>query len=244
VAASKARAALLEGRFAEAETLMGEALAFGERAQGSMATNTFRVQLYVLRREQGRLEEMQDLVRRSVDEYPTYSLWRCLLTHMHAELGHLDDSRSGLDRLGAGDFRELPMDEEWLVSVSFLAETASVLRHTERAAQLHDLLLPYSNRMAVSYPEVSLGAVARYLALLAVAMGRSDDAIRYFEDALEVNERMQARPWLARTQRDYGRMLLSRGRPSDREKASELMATAVAGFEQLGMNGADNARGS
>ena len=33
------------------------------------------------------------LVRRSLDEYPTYPIWRCVLAHMAAELGHADEAR-------------------------------------------------------------------------------------------------------------------------------------------------------
>ena len=34
------------------------------------------------------------------------------------------------------------------------------------------MLLPFADRVAVSYPELSSGAVARYLGLLAAAMER------------------------------------------------------------------------
>jgi DNA-binding SARP family transcriptional activator len=234
VGACSARNALLEGRLRDAETQMEDALAAGEPAHTSMATNTFRVQLYVLRREQGRLDEMQDLVRRSVEEYPTYSLWRCVLTHMHAELGHLTESRTEFDALAPNRFSALPFDEEWLVSMVLLAEAATLLED-ERSEVLYDMLLPYGDRLAVSYPEISIGAVARHLALLATTIGRPDDAVRHFEHALDVNGRMNARPWLARTRDDYGRMLLSRGRGNDRDRAYELRATAAAEFELLGM---------
>ena len=43
-----------------------------------------------------------------------------------------------------------------------------------------------------------------------------------------MNARMGARPWLAQTQREYGRMLLARGASGDRKKAEELLALAGA----------------
>ena len=46
---------------------------------------------------------------------------------------------------------------------------------------------------------------------------------------------MGARPWLARTHHDRGRMLLAAGRPGDRERAHAALAAARALYEQLGM---------
>ena len=96
-------------------------------------------------------------------------------------------------------------------------------------------LEPFAGLNAVSAPEVSVGAVARYLGILASTMSRWEDAARHFEDALEMNKRMGARPWLAHTQNDYARMLLARDRPGDRERAQELLEQALATYRELGM---------
>ena len=37
------------------------------------------------------------------------------------------------------------------------------------AATLYERLLPYADRVAISYPEISLGPVARFLGILAAA---------------------------------------------------------------------------
>jgi DNA-binding SARP family transcriptional activator len=227
---------LLEGRLAEAEGWISEAHSLGERAQSWNAAVTYRLQLYVLRREQGRLEEIEDLVRRSVVEYPTYPIWRCVLAQIEAELGHAGEARDTLDALAADRFASLPFDEEWLVSIGLLAETARVLGGAGSAAILYELLLPYGDRVAVGYPEISTGAVARYLGLLATTMERWDDAERHLQDALKVNARIGARPWLAHTQHDYARMLLSRNATGDTEQAQLLASTAVATYRDLGMH--------
>ena len=60
--------------------------------------------------------------------------------------------------------------------------------------------------MACSYPEISTGAVSRYLGLLAATLDRRDEAARHFEHALALHERIGARPWLERTRRDVARM--------------------------------------
>ncbi|MEK6272993.1 MAG: hypothetical protein AABM42_10160 [Actinomycetota bacterium] len=198
----------------------------GEDAQSWSAAVSYRLQLYVLRREQARLEEVEDLVRSSVEEYPTYPIWRCVLTQMAAELGYTAEARAALEALAADRFASLSFDEGWLVSVGLLAETASALGDAERASLLYELLLPYGDRVAVAYPEISTGSVARYLGLLASTMRRWDDAARHFENALAMNERIGARPWLARTQSEYAQMLVARDAPGDTEKARRLSAAA------------------
>jgi hypothetical protein len=66
-------------------------------------------------------------------------------------------------------------------------------------------------------------------------LARWDGAVSHFEDALEMNAEMGARPWLAYTQCDFGRMLLARDLPGDHARANELMATAQVLSEELGM---------
>ena len=203
--------ALLEGRHVEAQAWISEAHARGERAQSWNATVTYRLQMYVLRRQQGRLEEIEDIVRRSVAEYPTYPIWRCVFAQVQAELGHAGEARDGLDALAADGYASVPFDEEWLVSIGLLAEAASVLGDGGRAQELYELLLPYDDRIAVGYPEIAIGAVARYLGLLATTRGRWADAERHLGAAIAINARTGARSWLAHSQRDLARMLLARG---------------------------------
>src|SRR5207247_2799663 len=127
---------------------------------------TYRLQVYILRREQGRVDEVQELVRRSVEEYPTYPIWRCVLAHMAAELGHVAESREVLASLATDEFAELPFDAVWLASISLLAETASSINDSKQAPVLYDLLLPYPARVAISYPEIAIGPVAYHLGAL------------------------------------------------------------------------------
>ena len=50
-----------------------------------------------------------------------------------------------------------------------------------------------------------------------------------------MNARMRALPMLARTRAAYARMLLSRGSPDDRTRATELLELARATADELGM---------
>jgi DNA-binding SARP family transcriptional activator len=237
VRAYRAFFALLAGEFADAEDLISSARRVGERTQSWNAAVGYGLQLCLLRREQGRLAEVEELVRGSVAEYPTYPLWRCVLAHTAAELGQTDDAGSVFEALAANGFAKVPFDEAWLVSLSFLAETARVLGDAERASVLYDRLLPYGDRVAVSYAEISTGSVSRYLGILAATTARWNDAERHFEAALEMNRGIGAHPWLAHTQHDFARMLSARGNPRDPGRALELTRRALDGYRGLGMDG-------
>jgi DNA-binding SARP family transcriptional activator len=206
----RALIALLRGKLEDAEELIATARARGERVQDWSAEVTYRLQLYVLRREQGRLAEIAELVRRSPRDYPTYPIFRCVAAHLEAQLGESGAARAALDGLAAGDFAALPFDEEWLVSMSLLAETALRVGDAERADTIHRLLAPYADRVAVSYPEIAIGSVARYLGLAAMATGRRDQAEAHLRRALELDERIGARRSVARSREDLERLLHSR----------------------------------
>ena len=233
VAIHSAVVALLEGELADAENLVAGARSLAEHVLSWNTAVSYGIQLFMLRREQGRLGEVEDTVRRSVEEYPTYTMWRCVLIDMTAELGYMAEARATLEALAADRFAAVPFDEDWLVSMSLLAQTARALGDAEHASVLYELLLPYSERVAVAYAEISVGSVSHYLALLAATMQRWDDAARHFEAALAMNARIGARPWLAHTQEDYAQMLLAQR--TDRDKALGLLDDALATYHDLGM---------
>ena len=234
VATCEARMALLEGRLAEAEQLIELAVTHGGRVHPAITTTCSRLQLFLLRREQGRLGEVRELVARSIDEYPTHQLWRCAQAQMGTELGLQGEAQRAFDALATDDFASLPFQEMWLISLGLLAEAAAALGDAARAATLYELLLPYADRVAVSYPEACTGAVARYLGILAATTSRAAAAKRHFEDALAMNEQIGARPWLAHTQHDYARMLITH-EPQTARKAGRLLADALATYGELGM---------
>ena len=238
VVVCRARLTLHEGRFEEAERLIGQARELGEQALSWNAGVAFQVQSYMLRREQGRLDEALELVTHSAREYPDYELWECALASVAAALGMEAESKRAFEALAADDFADLPFDQNaWPVGMCLLAETAGSLGDASRASVLYELLLPYAGRVAVTYPELSTGSVSRYLGILAATAARWADAERHFQAALEANERIGARPWLAHTREDYARMLAARGNRGDRERGRELAAGALEGYRHLGMAG-------
>jgi DNA-binding SARP family transcriptional activator len=232
----RAHVAVLEGRFAEAEQLIAEGRSLGNRVQPWEATMYARLQLYVLRRELGRLDELDELVTCAVTAYPTYPIWRCVFTNMLAGLGSTGAARAELDALGANGFEAIPFDEEWEISLCLLAEAAARLGDRGHAGTLHDLLVSYGDRVATGYPEISLGPIARFLGILSSTTGRWDDAEQHLLRAIELSERIGARPSLAHAEEDYAQVLLRRGRPEDADRARALRERARATYGALGMS--------
>jgi tetratricopeptide (TPR) repeat protein len=137
--------------------------------------------------------------------------------------------------LAADGFAALPRDEEWVFGLSLLAEVIDRLDDAPRSARLYELLAPFAGRNVLSVPDVAAGSVARTLGVLAAATGRWEAADAHFEEALAMNLRMGARPWAARTLHGRARMLVARGAPGDRARASEELRRAIDGYRALGM---------
>ena len=234
VSACRGTLAALEGKLEEAEELARQTFDLARRAYGSMAEVWLAVQLYAVRRAQGRLDEVEDLVARSAEHFPSYGVFRCILAHLETELGREREARELFRRLADEDFVFAP-PEEWVYGASLLADVAARLGEEDGARSLYELLGPYAGRVGVSAPDDCSGAVSRSLGLLAAALGHFDDAAGHFEQALAMNARIRARPWLAQTQHDYARMLLARDGPGDREQARALLDEGLATARALGM---------
>lgn len=224
-AINRAKLALFTGSFHDAENTIAEALELGRHVETANPQMAFLLQMYALRREQGRLDELVDEVERAVDDSPEYPVWRYVLADVLAELRREDKARAVFDDLAAGEF-PLYLDMQWLFGMSVLPEACRYLGDAERAATLYRLLSPYEHLNATLPPELCRGSVSRGLGILAATMSRWDQAIRHFEIALGASAEMGARSWLAHAQYDYGHMLLARAEPGDRERAHQLLAAA------------------
>ncbi|HEX6352654.1 ATP-binding protein [Actinophytocola sp.] len=232
VAASAATLATLEGRLAEAEAHAQEAYDL-LHAHGSLPRLWRRVQLYAVRRAQGRLAEIAEDIAAAVNELPTYGVFRCIQAHVAAESGREGQAREILAGLAADDFVIAPT-EQLVYGLCLLADVAGSLADRDAAERLYVRLLPFADRAGVSAPDDCIGSVARSLGVLALVLDRFDDAENHFQAALAMNARMRARPWHAQTLADYVKLLMRRG---DREPAAVLLAQARVAAEELCLAG-------
>ncbi|MBI4515381.1 MAG: protein kinase [Deltaproteobacteria bacterium] len=220
--------AFVQGRLPEVEALAQQALQMGQEAQNRNAALVFGIQITLLLVEQGRAQEAEEALSGAAAMYPSigHNL-RCGLAVAYMDQGRAAQARSEFEGLAANDFADLPRNSAWLYSVAYLAEVASFLGDARRAETLHALLLPFARLNVTASPVAVWGSCARYLGLLAAALGRTDEAARHFEDALAMNARMGMRQASAHTQADYAQMLLARNAPGDRAKGLDLLNQAL-----------------
>ncbi len=233
----RAARALMDGRFKEAETLAHESFELAQRSNPANALLLFSVLMLSLRREQGLLLDLLPAVQSFVDRFSAVPGWRAVLAYVYTELDRDNEARTEYEACAAHDFHDLPHDLTWLIAMTLLAETCFTLRDSRRAAELTTMLLPYAERcVVVAAAAACYGSASRQLGLLAATLGRRDDAIHHFESALELKERMRARPLVARTEYQFATALLRLADASDLARATALLRNARATAVGLEMN--------
>jgi class 3 adenylate cyclase/tetratricopeptide (TPR) repeat protein len=232
----RATRAMLDGRLGESDALATEAFEIGQRAGIDVALGAYVAQLTVIRWLQGRLVELEPLLEATSKQYPDIPAFLCSLALLYGETGRVDDVSRSLEHLSPDRYSALPLDGFWMVGVTRLSEACAQIGDAGHAATLYELLLPYAGRNAVSGGAVSAaGSVSRALGVLATTLGRWDDAERHLRDAIEENESMGARPFVALALHDYATMLLLRADTGDVEKAYELLDRALPIARDVGM---------
>jgi predicted ATPase/class 3 adenylate cyclase len=235
IACQRAMLAIMRGEFSAAEASAEAALVAGQGVQEQNAAGVYGVQMFTIRREQGRLAEVAPLLKRFVDNNPGEMVWRPGLTVMASDLGYFDMAKHNFDAIAEADFR-LPMDAKRSATLSYLAEACVALGDMRRAETLYALLFPYRKvNITIGIGTICCGAAARFLGMLATLMEDSEVAQEHFEAAIAMDSEMHAWPWLAHAQHDYATMLRRRGRQSDLVHMGHLRSEALATATRLGM---------
>jgi DNA-binding CsgD family transcriptional regulator/tetratricopeptide (TPR) repeat protein len=228
--------ALCDGDLTTAEAAAARSRDWSRLLTGRDASGVHGIQMFGLRREQGRLAELAPAVRLLAAE-ELGGAWRPGLVVVLAELGMSDEARRELDRIRTAGLDTL-RPSLWTASLLYLADACALVGDGELAAALYAELRPYSGEnMMIGHLVACFGAADRYLGMLATALGELDLAEAHFEQALELNRRLGARTWVARTSYEYARMLLLRSRDVDRARVSRLLGEAVAIAEAAGLHG-------
>ncbi|MDQ6605142.1 MAG: AAA family ATPase [Actinomycetota bacterium] len=222
---------MLAGRLEETERLALEALSIGAGAEQFTAPHYYAIQVFLLRREQGRLDELLGPAREFAATLPAVPAWRAVFAWLQAELGQTEEALAAFDGLAADGFEALPRDGNWIAALSVLAELCVRVGDARRAESLYPLLLPFGDlNVTVALAIGCLGSAQRYLGLLAALTGHQDQAVAHLEQAIEANARLQAPVLLAHTQLDLAGLLGS-GSP----RAAELTAAAANSAQELGL---------
>jgi tetratricopeptide (TPR) repeat protein len=214
--------AILDGNFAAAENFATEGLKLGRLTLGDQVEGVYGIQMFSIRREQGRLAEVAPVVKRLIDEKPNEKTWLPGFALIAADLGFEEPARRRLRELAETGF-DMPFDAKRSASLSYVAEVAALLGDTDAAERLYELMSAYRHMtITAGIVTVCYGAASRYLGMLAATLGAFDQTEAHFEHALEMNQRIGARPWLAHTKAEYALLLRRRGRRGDSERAEAL----------------------
>jgi class 3 adenylate cyclase len=232
----RAMRAMMDGRFDDAERLAEDARRGGELAQEPLSAQLYALQLSVLRRHQGRMEEMLPAVREMAARYPAIRAWRLALVSFLADAGRLDETRTEFERLSAHDFEDIPVDAQWLTAMTRIADACAHLEDADRAGVLYRKLLPFADHEVVAGRAAALnGPVSLYLGRLALTMGRPGDGVEHLEQALKQTTRMGDRPFAAESMHYRAAALLARGAAGDRELALEELGRCLESAQEMGM---------
>jgi DNA-binding CsgD family transcriptional regulator/tetratricopeptide (TPR) repeat protein len=227
--------ALCEGHLEEAEARAERSHELGSFLSGRDPSGTHGIQMFSIRREQGRLAELAPLFRVSADGDRGAAAWGPGLVALLVELGMDDEARHELARIcgkGLEPFREAL----WLASLTYLTDACAAVGDQELAALIRPELEPYAGTFVViGYGVACYGAADRYLGMLAATLGDWDVAEARFSAALDLNRQMAAPTWLAHTGYEYARMLHARGREEDAGRAAATLTEAAALAERVGM---------
>ena len=224
---------LAAGRFVEAELAAERAHEVGESSNTVFDAGVYGLQMFAIRREEGRLSEVLPLMRVLASQSGSQTVWRPGLTVLYAELGMLTESLAELEALAPSGFASVPRDSVWPACLTFLAEACIACGASTYAPALLAELDAYAGYNVQVGMTICFGPADRLRGGLAHLLGLTDQADRHFRDALALAERSSSPVWRARVQHDWAKLAATRG---DVERANSLAADAHATAVSLGMS--------
>jgi hypothetical protein len=223
--------AVLQGRFAEAESLLDQADSFAPHNLSEHAhVRHDLVQAHLrwaLLLRQGRFEELGPA--QDGCPYPTI-----LNGIAAAERGDAEDALRLFKQARAED---VPHPGSYAALwLRFQAQVAASSGDPELIDDARAALAPHLGRWAVSLFGFDIsGPMDLWSALLDASQQRWEAAINGFTRAREQADRMQARPWSAEAALHLALALRSRGAPADRAAADELLGEVAREAKDLGL---------
>ena len=206
--------ALCDGRLEEAEAAAHRSHEWSRLLTGRDASGVYGIQMFSIRREQGRLAEVAPVVRILAGE----SRARAVATGTGLAAGRARHGGGGAARARAGRRAKgstPSASRSGSRSLTYLADACAALGDEAIAALVYPELEPFAGgNVMVGHLVECYGAADRYLGMLATTLGEWERAEDHFERAIELNRRMGAVTWLAHTAYEYARLLLARGQGS------------------------------
>ena len=228
----RAMRSLTQGRLNQAIALFEE-LPTG--AQNGVTTGAFSL-LFALRREQGRLRELEDTLRESIGRAPERSFRRAALCFCLVSSEKTDEAIRILKEMCAGGLAQVPADLEWLGTVACLAEVAVKTKCLEEAKALREALRPFYDQQGVlGMASATTGPLSRHLGLLEFFLGEYDPAIALFEHAVLRSSQTNQKLFELHARTDLFHALRKRNQREDLKRAATLEQEVRRSCTDLGL---------
>ncbi len=225
--------AILQGRFAEAEAFLQQAVAghddhdhpyFGD------LTQQLRWARWCL---EGRFDELAALHREIARSRISPGYSRLMEAITAAQRGDAEEAIRLTELAGQGKPFPGMVEAMWL---RCQAQTAAVSRDPERCEAARSLLSPYSGEWAVSLYGCEVGGpVDLWLGRLDLAQERWNDAVERLTSAALSADRLRATPWALEAKSYLAAALLGRNLEADATAAETLLTEVEQEATALGM---------
>ena len=212
-----------------------EALRIGT-ARGQPDTEmVFAVELWEVRRLQGRAAEMLPALSDAAAAAQHIALVRCALALAHADGWAAQTKVAGalLATETADGFARVPYDLAWSGVLCQFADIAAQVGDRNAARALYDLLSPWSDLVSGVHGCVTTGPIALHLGSLAATLDEPAAAETHFRHALALLDPARVPYWGARAQVGLARVLYGQGKPAEADELS-CCARAIADKHSLG----------
>ncbi|SDM69458.1 ATP-binding protein [Allokutzneria albata] len=224
--------AFLDGRFADAEPLIEEALALGESAHVEAAEHLYHQHKTVVALARGDRDETEAQLAAyagRMSQRPEFTAFgHCVSALVQAKLGKTAEPKAFLDMAMSQGAPAIAGQPLGICLLTMLSEIAYRTGATGHAQPLFDVLSQYDGCVAVGAGVVH-GLVSHALGLLASMVSRTEEADRHLTAAASQASSMRARPLFARIRLDHARLLEGTAR------GAELAAEVRDECAELGM---------
>jgi predicted ATPase/class 3 adenylate cyclase len=214
---------LLRGRLDVGERLAEQAFQIGQESDPLDAAMIYGAQLAFIRREQGRANEIIEMVEQSVSANPGLVAWRAGLAAVSVACGREDQARSLLEQDTSDGFKQLGSNVSTLTGLTLYAEAAVHTRNTTAAAVLYERMEPFSRQVAWMASS-GYGHARLWLGLLAGILSDHERAAEHLAFACDFHEANDVPLWAARGHLGWAELLAAQG---DASGAREHAARAL-----------------
>jgi len=234
--------ALNEGHLHDAEAQATRAMLLGRKVSETQATTAYGMQMFCIRREQGRLQEALPMLQHLVgtgaaSASAQAALWRPGLMLLYAELGMTDACRAEYDALLPIACAPTAGDASALCRLLFTAEACVALDDAPGAALLRERLQPHAGSALVvdAGGGPCAGSADRLRGMLATVCGDFGQAQHCFDAALAFETACGWRTWQAHTRFCLAWMWQQRATQGDADAARQLAGRVRTEATALGL---------